>query len=107
MPGFFLLQCCYFYPAMIYPLLKWVHAGLFAVLVVLFMWPVAVSGIEKKAIGKWLLFIAIAGSGWGLITEIIQHFVQGRNFDLIDWAADTAGTILSFVFVNVLLQRNK
>lgn len=86
---------------------KWVHVGLFAVLAILFMWPVVVSGMKKKAIVKWLLFIAITCSGWGLITEIIQYFLPGRNFDLSDWAADTSGAGLAYIFVNILLQRNK
>ncbi|MEO7266087.1 MAG: VanZ family protein [Ferruginibacter sp.] len=86
---------------------KWVHAGLFVVLTVLFMWPVAVSGMKKKAIVKWLLFIAIACSVWGLITEIIQYLLPGRNFDLRDWAADTSGAVLAYIFVTFILQKNK
>ncbi len=86
---------------------KWVHAGLFAVLTILFMWPIVVSGMKKKAIVKWLLFIAITVSGWGLITEIFQYFLPGRNFDLSDWGADTSGVFLAYIFVNIHLQRNK
>ena len=84
---------------------KWVHAGLFAVLTFLFMWPIVGSGMKKKEITKWLLLVAFSASGWGLITETIQYFLPGRNFDLSDWAADTTGSLGSLLFIKFLLRK--
>lgn len=75
---------------------KWVHAGLFSVLAYLFMRPVCKTDLSK--ISKWntVIKIALACIVWGLTTEYIQKFfVTGRAFDLMDWAADSAGTLLA------------
>lgn len=41
--------------------------------------------------------ITIATVVWGITTEYIQKlFIEGRQFDLVDWAADSAGAIIAF-----------
>jgi len=75
---------------------KVVHAGLFGGLVFWFCFPFK----------KWLpdspktnLFIKITLSViiWGITTEFIQKFfIPGRQFDLTDWAADSAGAVIAF-----------
>ena len=77
---------------------KWVHTGLFSVLAFLFMMPYCKSNVTYK--NKWALVIKIALSVsiWGLTTEFIQKFfIPGRSFDLLDWAADSAGAILALL----------
>ena len=77
---------------------KWVHAGLFCVLAFLFMLPFCKSDRNIKI--KWVsvIKIALAVSIWGLTTEFIQKFfIPGRSFDLLDWAADTAGVLLAIL----------
>ena len=77
---------------------KWVHIGLFFVLSFLFMH--ATDKTEKTAKSKWAHFlkIALALSVWGLTTEFIQKFfIPGRSFDLLDWAADSAGILLALL----------
>ena len=77
---------------------KWVHIGLFSVMAFLFMLPVCTCNATKK--NKWVsvIKIAISVSVWGLTTEFIQKFfIPGRSFDLLDWAADSAGAILALL----------
>lgn len=70
---------------------KWVHVGLFAVLV--FLWCSAFTPLFKKI---WLvLVVAIA---YGLLVEIVQkNWVPNRSFDLYDVLADAAGSVLGLV----------
>ena len=76
---------------------KWVHAGLFAVLAYLFMWPVGKGDFNKSIKENYFIKIALAACVWGLTTEFIQKFyIPGRSFDIIDWAADTLGIVAAF-----------
>lgn len=78
---------------------KWVHAGLFGLLAVLFMGPILAADFAEKKKWKYILFILFAVSFWGVTTEFIQHnFVEGRTFDLFDWLADTCGAIIAIFF---------
>src|SRR4051794_12969833 len=77
---------------------KWVHTGIFGLLALLFMLPVARSPNGSKEKLQYFITIAIATSLWGLATEFIQKYlVFGRSFDLFDWAADTLGALCSFI----------
>ena len=77
---------------------KWVHTGLFAILSFLFMKPVTTSDISITAKWRIIILIAIATSLWGLSTEFIQEsFVRGRNFEWLDWAADSMGALIALI----------
>lgn len=81
---------------------KWVHAGMFGVLAWLFIWPFKQSGeISKMQKQKIYLLITLLSIGWGYATECIQICVPGRSYDLLDWAADSAGVIFSFVIMRL------
>ncbi|HEX6334600.1 MAG TPA: VanZ family protein [Flavisolibacter sp.] len=73
---------------------KWVHIGLFAVLV--FLWNNVFPG------HTWLIIIA-AGI-YGLLVEWVQGtWVPNRSFDIYDWTADAAGIILGlFVWLRAV-----
>jgi VanZ family protein len=43
---------------------------------------------------------------WGIFTEIIQLYVPGRSFDLLDWAADSLGALLALLLAKRLFLRN-
>lgn len=78
---------------------KLVHIGLFCVLSFLFMWPVLRS--KRTVAEKWnhCIKIAMAACLYGITSEFIQkYFIAGRNFDLVDWSADTLGAIIALVF---------
>lgn len=78
---------------------KLVHVGLFGMLAFLFSFPFFKTDITlSKKIG-YLLWIAIIASLWGLAIEFIQkYFVSGRTFDLLDWAADSLGALIAFLY---------
>ena len=78
---------------------KWVHTGLFAVLAFLFMRPFIRSSLMVKEKWHYVIRIAIATSIWGLTSELIQkYFIPGRNFDLLDWSADSLGSLAALIF---------
>jgi hypothetical protein len=78
---------------------KWVHSGLFGGLAFLFLYPVSKSALPLEAKKKWAIKIAIATCIWGLTTEFIQkYFIPGRSFDLLDWAADSFGILLAYLY---------
>ena len=78
---------------------KWVHIGLFAILAYLFMMPYAKSNLDQKDKVNLFIKIALVVSVWGLTTEFIQkYFAYHRSFDLWDWAADSLGALLAYLF---------
>jgi VanZ family protein len=78
---------------------KLVHIGLFGGLTFLFCWPFYKSHFNNKKRLQYFIKIAIAASLWGLTIEFIQKFyIPGRSYDLLDWAADSVGALVSFLF---------
>lgn len=79
---------------------KWVHAGLFAVLVVLL-----VVGLKRQYGTAWarsrgLWTSAIACILYGVALELMQGLLmQGRTADPLDAAANTAGTLIGLVYL--------
>ena len=81
---------------------KWVHAGLFAILAFLFMYPYIRSALPAKERWFYVIRIALATSVWGITSELIQkYFVPGRYFDLLDWAADSFGGLVALIFSKI------
>ena len=77
---------------------KLIHTGLFGILSYLFMKPVTASGFCKPRKWRIIIVIALATSGWGLTTELIQeNFVRGRNFEWLDWGADSLGALIALI----------
>ena len=75
---------------------KMVHAGLFGVLVFLWLFPVFLSTRTYKAKRNLSIFFIICVSLFGIITELLQsYFSPTRQFDWIDWAADTVGAAIA------------
>jgi len=77
---------------------KWVHIGLFAILV--FLW--------CRAANRKQVFLIIAGIAiiYGTGMEFVQkYFVSNRGFELLDILADAAGSILGMLYS--LLQYRK
>ncbi len=78
---------------------KWVHIGMFALLVFLFSYPFFKLHLSMAKKIRYFLWITIVASLWGLAIEFIQkYFVAGRSFDLLDWAADSAGALVAFLY---------
>jgi VanZ family protein len=75
---------------------KWVHVGIFTLLVVLFCW-----GSLRKQRGTKSRFIkiAIAMLLYGIAIEFIQHyFIKNRGFELGDILADAGGCLIGYFF---------
>jgi hypothetical protein len=76
---------------------KIVHAGLFGGIVFWFAfayykWPMAET--DKKQLFFKLMLASIV---WGITTELIQkYFVVNRQFDWMDWLADSAGAVAAY-----------
>ncbi len=78
---------------------KWVHAGLFAVLTLLFIYPVSKTSLPLPAKKNMAVKIAIAACIWALTTEFIQlFFIPDRSFDIFDWTADSFGILTAYIF---------
>ena len=77
---------------------KWIHAGIFAVMAFLFMYPFLKAPLPEKEKWQALFWITIGISLWGFATELIQLMVPGRSFDLLDWAADSLGGVIALFF---------
>lgn len=78
---------------------KFVHAGIFGMMVILFIRPIAMSNMDKKIKLNYFTRIAVSVAVWGLATEYIQlYFIPGRSFDLWDFAADASGSTLAWLF---------
>jgi VanZ family protein len=77
---------------------KWVHAGLFGLLTLLFCMPFHKSPFTNSHRVAYFIKIALASSIWGLAIEFVQKFlITGRTFDLLDWAADSLGCFVAFL----------
>ena len=71
---------------------KWVHVGLFAVLI--FLWRSSFNW-EINRYNVLLLFLALL---YGFIVELVQlYWVPNRSFDMYDVVSDMAGSILGLL----------
>lgn len=71
---------------------KWVHVGLFAVLI--FLWRSAFDPNFNNY--NWLLILSAII--YGLLVEVIQRqWVANRSFDLYDVLADSIGSVIGLV----------
>ena len=89
-PGNSLLERLYFD--------KWVHAGIFGLMVILFIRPIAMTALTESEKLRYYLRIAVTVALWGLATEFIQkYFIPGRSFDIWDFVADSVGCSLAYL----------
>jgi VanZ family protein len=87
---------------------KAVHFACFFLLVVLFYYPISITGASFYSKLNYLIRLSIAGVVWGITTELIQrYFITGRSFDLFDWLADSLGAIAAFYAVRWWLKNRK
>jgi VanZ family protein len=76
---------------------KLVHAVLFGGIVFLFCMPFKKIAIAKQEKINLFARVMIATIVWGFTTELIQkYFIPGRQYDLMDWLADSIGAIAAF-----------
>ena len=71
---------------------KWIHAGLFAVLI--FLWNASFSTGSRY----FEFFLFLLSVIYGFCVEFIQRaWVPNRSFDLLDVAADTVGSVIGLI----------
>jgi VanZ family protein len=76
---------------------KLVHAGLFGGLTFFFFMPYFKSDISHQQKINFLRRLSLAAIVWGITVEFIQKFfIPSRDFDLLDWAADSAGVLIAY-----------
>ena len=80
---------------------KFVHAGMFGVMMLLFSLPFQKSTFDLNKKKSIYLYITILVCIWGLATECIQLYVPFRSFDLIDWAADSLGAFIGLYYMRL------
>ena len=75
---------------------KWVHIGLFGIMIFLWSVPLLHRPIQKPL--NWVFAcITFAFFGYGVLIEIVQHFfITNRSFDWGDIAADAVGCFVGF-----------
>lgn len=77
---------------------KWVHSGLFGLLALLWLWPIAKADITPPKKQRLFFTVVLVLISWGLTTEFIQKYLcVSRGFDLWDWAADCFGIIVAYL----------
>lgn len=77
---------------------KWVHAGIFGLLVILLCWPFFKT---KHASLPLFIKITICTILYGVAMEFVQkYFTSDRDYDVLDMVADSAGAIIACVLVN-------
>ena len=78
---------------------KWVHAGLFAVLVVCWCWGLMRLQKKKEKWGQLFIGITILATLYGVGMEFFQKYcVPNRSFDFWDIVADAVGTYAGYLF---------
>ena len=79
---------------------KWIHVGLFSVMILLWCLPLFHKPALQLTMAKLSIWISITFFGYGIMMEFVQHyFISNRSFDIGDIAADGAGCLLGLFFV--------
>jgi len=78
---------------------KWVHVGLFTLLVFLWCWSLLRYQMDIPGLKKGFIVIALLAFAYGVGMEFIQkYFVMNRSFDTGDILADAGGCIVGLMF---------
>jgi len=78
---------------------KVIHMSMFGILITLFCWPFYRSNISSKKKKRYFIMIALVGCFWGYSSELIQkYWAIGRDYELMDWIADSLGCSLAWLF---------
>jgi hypothetical protein len=78
---------------------KWVHLGLFALLVFLWCWSLLRNKMDIRALKKGFIVIALLALSYGIGMEFVQkYFVLNRSFDVGDILADAGGCAVGWFF---------
>jgi VanZ family protein len=78
---------------------KWIHIGMFAIMVILFCWAMRGIGKQEERLKKAFIIIAILCTAYGIGMEYVQkYFISNRSFDIGDIIADTVGSVIGLLY---------
>jgi VanZ family protein len=78
---------------------KWVHIGMFSIMVVLWCWGLLKLNFDTSGMKKNFILISVVWLLYGIGMEFIQkYFVINRSFDTGDIIADGAGCLAGLIF---------
>lgn len=78
---------------------KWVHIGMFAVMVSLFCWGLYKKGLLPARLRRLFIIVAAVCLVYGIGMEFVQkNFVPMRSFDTGDIIADAAGCAVGLLY---------
>ncbi len=78
---------------------KWVHIGMFAIMVFLWCWAMLRMKLDKEKLKKAFVFIALLWFAYGIGMEFVQKYlVVNRSFDSGDIIADGVGCLLGLIY---------
>ena len=81
---------------------KWVHVGLFAVLI--FLW----RSSFNWDINSYNLFLLFAAVLYGFLVEVVQlYWIPNRSFDMYDVLSDASGSIVGLLVWLGVYRKNK
>lgn len=87
---------------------KWIHVGLFAVLVALWCLPLINRINEMTRLRNLFIWIALGFIGYGIVIEFVQgNFIPYRSFGIDDMVADAVGCGVGFLFATKQLKYQK
>ena len=80
---------------------KWVHIGMFAIMVFLWCWAFLRINLNKKKLIKAFILIAVLWLSYGIGMEFVQKYlVVNRSFDSGDIIADGVGCLAGLIYSN-------
>ncbi|BAV09227.1 VanZ like family protein [Filimonas lacunae] len=84
---------------------KWVHIGMFSILVYLFSLAFKQQIITNK---RLLPLLAATGLVYGIAMEYVQkYYVANRSFDLTDIIADGVGCVIGALLIHWQIKRSR
>lgn len=87
---------------------KWIHVGLFAVLVTFWCLPFIPRLEDEAKIRGAFNKISLAFISYGIVIEFIQgNFIPFRSFGLDDMIADAIGCVVGLLFSRHQLKKQK
>jgi len=78
---------------------KWVHIGMFAIMVFLWCWATLRMKLDKEKLKNIFILITLTWLAYGIGMEFVQkHLVANRSFDSGDIIADGVGCLVGLIY---------
>jgi len=78
---------------------KWVHIGMFTIMVFLWCWAMLKINLTKEKLKKAFILIALLWLAYGIGMEFVQKYlVENRAFDNGDIIADGIGCLVGLIY---------